>query len=674
MAKFTSPLEDADTSYRSVSPVQESGKYSGLADLASAGLDIYRTYSATQARAQEERDKQAKEAKQELEMLSKGRALGSATSGILDLQDEASRQQLHYENIAAQSKSFSEDGVITQEEQRALDSLQKEAARLELLDPRQRQLRINALHKRALADVANLGIQTQINDIFTPGRSASLIDDKASSPTEQMQQFLDNKYGVGQHGAVEFGREVGKANYLNNLVTTAAGNINVVSSEAYQAAGQLGQDVLIDAAKVFKTQGSIREEQATLFLGQIEAQRVQARNRLAQLRTSYAKRGIDVSTQLNAAETKMDEMFTALSRPFLDKGAFGDSVRTSKVLSDAVTSLDKLRELNSPISTENFSKILGGGSGGSIEAVTALLNTDAGVLEQMLQQNPSLGSSVDDFRNNLTKFMAATLDPASMQDAIQEGYISPALAKIGAANFGFRFADSPEQLDGHLSVFENVNFNEVGSRLDSLTSPSNVGNIKAVGGKGIKRLENIAVDTEDRILEQMAPSLRRMVEVDKSGNLFIDPKAVTVGKANASYFNNLLQKYNKYLNTWNEELGGKEQYVMSFMKEAKGEPEKEELRPLGKNEARDNKDGTISTELTVTVPYNGGWINVPSLWKRGTETVELSKDESLMAAEEYMRSSGKKFPTFKTLSEAETFARGRSSRGGTQSGELANEQ
>ena len=98
------------------------------------------------------------------------------------------------------------------------------------------------------------------------------------------------------------------------------------------------------------------------------------------------------------------------------------------------------------------------------------------------------------------------------------------------------------------------------------------------------------------------------------------------------------------------------------------------LRPFEPGEYVQNDDGTISTELSVTVQHpDGSWMNVPSLWmtRNGPRDFGTDEDAILDAADYYERKTGKKFPRFRTVDEAVFEAESRSKRGGAGSGYLA---
>ena len=103
-------------------------------------------------------------------------------------------------------------------------------------------------------------------------------------------------------------------------------------------------------------------------------------------------------------------------------------------------------------------------------------------------------------------------------------------------------------------------------------------------------------------------------------------------------------------------------------------PEDEEaLRPLNNSEAIENPDGSKSTERTVTLEEEGEFIVAPSLWMGPDGVVDLAGDQNAIieAITRYEELTGKFFPRFATVEDANEFARERSESGGSASGPLA---
>lgn len=89
------------------------------------------------------------------------------------------------------------------------------------------------------------------------------------------------------------------------------------------------------------------------------------------------------------------------------------------------------------------------------------------------------------------------------------------------------------------------------------------------------------------------------------------------------------------------------------------------MRPLGPKERRDNPDGSYSTEITATVPYpDGGYANVPTLWNRGGQMVEIPEDQAARTAFMLSRMAGVPVKTFPSISSAVSSAETGSAAGG----------
>lgn len=91
---------------------------------------------------------------------------------------------------------------------------------------------------------------------------------------------------------------------------------------------------------------------------------------------------------------------------------------------------------------------------------------------------------------------------------------------------------------------------------------------------------------------------------------------------------------------------------------------KGELRPFKPGEKVNNPDGSYSTERTITVGVDGQYMNIPTLWMGANGPEELSEQEAVTAARDYMQRSGQKFPSFKTIDQAVQAAEKRSDAGG----------
>jgi hypothetical protein len=97
-----------------------------------------------------------------------------------------------------------------------------------------------------------------------------------------------------------------------------------------------------------------------------------------------------------------------------------------------------------------------------------------------------------------------------------------------------------------------------------------------------------------------------------------------------------------------------------------------QIRPFIPTEFRKNPDGTVSSEILITVQDPlGRWVNIPSLWMMPSGPVQLPEHLSARTAFDYEQRTHTQFPRFSKLTEAIDAARARSKAGGASTGSLA---
>ena len=91
-----------------------------------------------------------------------------------------------------------------------------------------------------------------------------------------------------------------------------------------------------------------------------------------------------------------------------------------------------------------------------------------------------------------------------------------------------------------------------------------------------------------------------------------------------------------------------------------------------KYKPRPNADGSVSTEITATTEApDGGYWNIPTLWWGKDGPVELPVQQAVGLAKRYEASTGRKFPRFANIPDAEASAVARSHGGGASETPLA---
>jgi len=76
--------------------------------------------------------------------------------------------------------------------------------------------------------------------------------------------------------------------------------------------------------------------------------------------------------------------------------------------------------------------------------------------------------------------------------------------------------------------------------------------------------------------------------------------------------------------------------------------------------------GGIATEYTATIELNGKYAVVPQIWFKSDKPVyyDRGKDQLMSIVQQYEDATGKSFPRFDTISDADKYAIQRSKSGG----------
>ena len=199
-------------------------------------------------------------AREEQRVQESTQAIGSASEGLLSLQDERSNLLLQEQEVTRSIAGIHADDVVTEEEQESLNMLQSQmntinsARKTGVLNAQAYSLRKNALHKQALADVAHLNIQSNINALFGSnlGSSGPAID----PVNAQMDASLDAQYGVGGWGVAEKGKLIGHQQYVQQKMTEAAGTVEALDGYISNISTSINSNSLGSLLKSIRTNGS----------------------------------------------------------------------------------------------------------------------------------------------------------------------------------------------------------------------------------------------------------------------------------------------------------------------------------------------------------------------------------------------------------------------------------
>jgi len=171
----------------------------------------------------------------------KGQAIGDATTSLLNLKEERANLLAEEADVTGQIRNIYSDDLVSEEEKATLDKLSSQREKLErarksgVLNETAYNTRYNAMWKQNLANVSNLALQPEINQIF--GSGIATFEEPAQVEDAQLTAKLDQIHGVGNHGALERGRYEGKLAYIQTMqkageesIINLSGQISNVSS------------------------------------------------------------------------------------------------------------------------------------------------------------------------------------------------------------------------------------------------------------------------------------------------------------------------------------------------------------------------------------------------------------------------------------------------------------
>lgn len=559
MAQFTAQLSEPSPNYGSIAPTRTGGE-SELASLISGGMQVFETLERRKANeAAQMQAEQEKQAAQQL-LIDKDTALAGAASATLDLESEALGQKIEYDDIQQKMYSLKQDG-ITKDEQAYLDDLQARAAKLQLVDPRQRQIRLNALQKQALSSSIGLNIQSEINTIFGSGRAA--VDDyKASEHPPAVMKELQDRYG---HATVAFTPDQVSSAYAKVFATETALkqatlDIGYATAYAEQAALNLGQNTLSDLNQLISKKGGASEEDRAMALGRLESARLQALKQVSELAQIHARQGRDVTQQVKDMTSRVNASFDSMTNIFRSEGAMGDSVMLNKRLNQYVSMIDNVNKLNIP----QLGTIVSGvaGKGVDPEGLLKLMTADDAVLKEYIGS-----SNVQEIKLNLAKAFEASTNPQGLQDLINRGLIPPNVAKLAAANGIAPYANDANQLSDAVEVLtKDITKDSIGATIDATLAPKTVQKTREFGGDARVRstLQTAAVRFGDEINVMIPNNLKKNLSVSSTGDLSIEAGVVPAMRAQVMEINRALEKFNKFTSTYDVELGGKKKVAETF--------------------------------------------------------------------------------------------------------------
>lgn len=578
MATFTKQLSQPNASV----PKTDTGRadYSTAATVSSAaslvrGLGslmegLQRNNLAKQAQAEKERKEQ--------ERLQAGVQIGEAQTSILDLEDERNALIMQDQQLQRELFDIHKDGVVTEEEQQTLRSLEKTREKLLLakqsgvLNPMQFQTRLNALHKQALADSANLAIQPEINALFRQGRS--LVTAPQTPGEAVLAKQMDEKYGVGNWTGADVGREQAKVLFQQNLIARGTANLQAVATDLPVVFHQEAETAMRRLQRVLRERGSIPDDEKDLYLAQMNSIVTSTNATIDQVVKRNREAGIPIDQD---SVRKMKEDMAKqrdLYMQFMDL----DDMSIKNRLNSAVDIMKNVQLLQSGTVANAASSVLGGGSGGDILTLGTLLSADEGILSSVIANLPpaiAQNTSVKQLKEQIAMSLQSQLDGTTLQDLKNQGLINQNLA-VWIGSVGLRNADTPKAYDSYLSSFEDVPFGSQNSALDALNDPTKLANLQRAQGESKQivqqRLQAVADSTMQNILDEIdqMSAFGASISVDREGNLKASAERSTTSlgsnEPRVRYLNSTLKKFQQFLRNNKNYLGEEEEYIQFLLK------------------------------------------------------------------------------------------------------------
>jgi hypothetical protein len=275
---------------------------------------------------------------------------------------------------------------------------------------------------------------------------------------------------------------------------------------------------------------------------------------------------------MKAARENLNSTYESMTKVLTGQGAFGDDLSALNVVKNTGVILENMSNIRNPALTSSIGNLLGKTHADKIAGAAKLLNQPKGVLSEFLRVNPGVAVDAEDLQSKLIQIMSA--EPATLQEGIDKGLFTPQLAVLASGEM-MGESSKIEDLTEYWGVIDKTATQQsTPAKLDLFTSPGVASKIHQHRSdpQVQKRINGTAKSAIEYTLDNRSPNLLKQITVDKNGNLVMNKleKSMSGGISNTEidrFEKDTLQKLNKYLETYDIELGGKEQWVQKFLKQ-----------------------------------------------------------------------------------------------------------
>jgi hypothetical protein len=551
MATFSQTLAEPRGSAAPVAPVQDNSAASALGGLG----DILGVVGGQIQKQRAEEKKQAI-----------GQAIGSATTSILDLENERNALLLEEQGLEREAQLLHQDG-ITPDEQEDLKRIEAarekllQARQSGLLNPLQFQTRMNAMQKAALADAANLAIQPQINAIFNQGRTQ--LRNPTPAIDDTMVDYMNGKFGVNGWTGIDLGEQRGRLQFIADARRDAEQNLQSQSGKAALNAQAMYEDALSQLRTSLRNKGAIDDTDLDMYRASINSITTDILTTINTSVVANRANGIEIDANLVKQLREETQQQQKMYMDMLAKGQeFGDDTRLAQRLTAYDTTVKKINSLKSPSLANIASSIGGNGSNGDVMAFANIVNMPNSSLEAIVSNLPpalQAVTTVDSIKEEAARRFAMMINGVDFTDVPG----NPSLTKY-VAGIGLQQAETPTAVSGMLSAFVDMEYTEVRGVLTALNSPKISNNLKGLNSKQgrneLKRLNSIASQAITELSSQLPAN--GSISVQDGEVVYTSPtpsgrSGRAVGGVDA-YLASSIEQFNLMLKTYKDVLNAED--------------------------------------------------------------------------------------------------------------------
>jgi len=499
--KFTKTLQGPDT--RGLSPIGTGDSRTTGVSTAAQGISnaLSALSGLSEKRQVEERNK----------------LLVDSETAITDLEDERNALLEQERTITNTQQDIYSDNVVTDEERSVLASLEKDVNKLKqarasgVLSDTGYITRLNSLKKKALNDSVALGVSTQVSALFNQGRRT--IQQPIDPVTAQLNQSMDQKYGVGNWSVAELGKERGALLFNQRAIEAAQVDINTASSNIPQVMTNTFNTALTKLQQSLVSNGAITDQSKDLYTVSINTQWQQSIAQIDALAASIqsdptkklSKDHFETIKQLKEQATSQRDMFLKMVS---SEGAFGDKDVVSRI-KDAAIIQENLMKLQNPQLASSGNSIMANGGQSHVDMFKFIMDdNNANMLLRAIPEEARPFFNVDVMRSNMAQAIQASMEGGpTLQELADRGLVNKAFAMM-LGNKGINGASTEEEVRNVLSVFQDVDVTDLNTTMNALSNPNKVRSIKALEGSA----KNAAKQEISNLLGNYSESIRGEIE------------------------------------------------------------------------------------------------------------------------------------------------------------------